>query len=124
MILNTMTHKECIKNAKEFSKSWEGIGCEEQHSQKFWIELLSKVYGVENSTECLSFEEKVLGNSIDVLIDDSKVLIEQKSITKDLYKKQKQSDGAMLTPFEQAKRYSDNLPLFKKPKWIIVSNFK
>ena len=35
----------------------------------------------------------------------------------------KQSGGAMLTPFEQGKRYADNQPLDEKPRWIVTCNF-
>ena len=30
----------------------------------------------------------------------------------------------MLTPFEQAKRYSSVLPYSKRPRWIVTSNFQ
>ena len=43
---------------------------------------------------------------IDGFIDKTKVLIEQKSIDKDLRKAIKQSNGSLLNPFQQAKRYS------------------
>lgn len=61
---------------------------------------------------------------IDVFIDTTKVLIEQKGADKDLNKAIKQSDGTFLTPFQQAKRYSANLPYSKRPRWIVTCNFK
>ena len=48
-----------IKNAKEFIKNWTNKGYEKGESQKFWIELLTKVYGVENITEFIKFEDTV-----------------------------------------------------------------
>ena len=48
-----------IKNAKEFIKNWINKGYEKGESQKFWIELLIKVYGVENITEFIKFEDTV-----------------------------------------------------------------
>ncbi|GHN28493.1 methylase [Lactobacillus delbrueckii] len=51
-------------------------------------------------------------------------MIEQKSSTKDLDKGIKQSDGSFLTPYQQAKRYSANLPYSQRPRWIVTSNFK
>jgi hypothetical protein len=51
-------------------------------------------------------------------------MIEQKGKNKDLNKAIKQSDGSYLTPFQQAKRYSANLPYSQRPRWIITSNFK
>ena len=61
---------------------------------------------------------------IDGFIDKTKVLIEQKGANKDLNKAIKQSDGTFLSPFQQAKRYSANLPYSKRPRWIVTSNFK
>lgn len=61
---------------------------------------------------------------IDGYIEKTKVLIEQKGANKDLNKAIKQSDGSFLTPFQQAKRYSANLPYSKRPRWIVTSNFK
>ena len=37
------------KAAKEFAEKWFGKGYEKGESQLFWIELLQKVYCVENS---------------------------------------------------------------------------
>jgi hypothetical protein len=61
---------------------------------------------------------------IDGYIEKTKVLIEQKGKDKELTKAIKQSDGTFLTPFQQAKRYSANLPYSKRPRWIVTSNFK
>lgn len=35
-----------------------------------------------------------------------------------------QSDGSLLNPFQQAKRYSAELPYDDRPRWIITCNFK
>ena len=35
-----------------------------------------------------------------------------------------ESDGTYLTPFQQAKRYSANLPYSQRPRWIVTCNFK
>ena len=61
---------------------------------------------------------------MDGFIDKTKVLIEQKSSDKDLNKAIKQSDGTCLKPFQQAKRYSANLPYSQRPRWIVTCNFK
>ena len=61
---------------------------------------------------------------IDGFIDTTKVLIEQKGADKNLNKAIKQSDGTYLTPFQQAKRYSANLPYSQRPRWIVTCNFK
>lgn len=117
-----------IKNAKEFIKNWINKGYEKGESQKFWIELLTKVYGVENITEFIKFEDTVKLDKttgfIDGIISETHVLIEQKSINKDLKSPIKQSDGTLLTPYEQAKRYNNELPFSKKSRWIVLCNFK
>ena len=117
-----------IKNVKEFIKNWINKGYEKGESQKFWIELLTKVYGVKNITEFIKFEDTVKLDKttgfIDGIISETHVLIEQKSINKDLKSPIKQSDGTLLTPYEQAKRYNNELPFSKKSRWIVLCNFK
>ena len=58
------------------------------------------------------------------MIPSTKVMIEQKSSSKDLRKPIKQSDGTMLTPFQQAQRYVLGLPVSQHPRWIVTCNFK
>lgn len=115
------------KEAKEFVKRWADRSSEKEFSQKFWIDLLSNVYGVEQVTEYLEFEKPVIidGNTkfIDVYIPSTKVIIEQKSGDKDLTKAQKQSDGALLSPMGQMKRYADNMKFSERPRWGISCNF-
>ncbi len=36
------------KNAEVFAERWKGKGREKADSQKFWIELLRFVYGIDN----------------------------------------------------------------------------
>lgn len=118
--------REQKKQAKEFIKRWENRGNERQDSQSFWLDLLQSVYGVENPSEYITFEDKVMldhTSFIDGFIDKTKVLIEQKGANKDLNKAIKQSDGTFLSPFQQAKRYSANLPYSKRPRWIVTCNF-
>lgn len=121
-----ITVKEQQRAAKEFAKRWEKRGYEKGESNLFWIDLLTNVYGVDNIAEFISFEDKVhLDHTsfIDGYIKSTKVMIEQKSIGKDLKKGIKQSDGTFLTPFQQAKRYVTELPLSQHPRWIITCNF-
>lgn len=122
-----MNTKEQIQNAKKFIEVWRGKGYEKGESQKFWISLLQDVLGVTDVTNYINFEDKVVIDKtsfIDAFIPSTKVLIEQKSIDKDLRKGIKQSDGSILTPFQQAKRYSAELPYSDRPRWIITCNFK
>lgn len=113
--------------AKKFVEDWTGKGYEKGESQKFWIQLLREVLGVENPEQFISFEDQVhLDHTsfIDGYIPTTKVLIEQKSSDKDLYKPIKQSDGSLLNPFQQAKRYITDLPLSKHPRWVVTCNFQ
>lgn len=122
-----MNTREQKKQAKAFIKRWENRGSERQDSQSFWLDLLQSVYGIENPTEYITFEDKVMldhTSFIDGFIDKTKVLIEQKGSNKDLNKAIRQSDGTYLTPFQQAKRYSANTPYSRRPRWIITCNFK
>ncbi len=115
------------KAAKEFAEKWRGKGYEKGESQVFWLELLLNVFGVENISDFIIFEDKVhLDHTsfIDAYIPSTHVMIEQKSIDKDLLKPIKQSDGSLLTPFQQAKRYSSELPYSSRPRWIITCNFQ
>ena len=122
-----MNLKEQQKQAKAFIERWENRGNERQDTQSFWLDLLQSVYGIENPSEYIKFEDTVMMDHtsfMDGYIDATKVLIEQKGANKDLSKAIKQSDGSFLTPFQQAKRYSANLPYSKQPRWIITCNFK
>ena len=122
-----MTQIEQTQHAKEFAEYWQDKGDEKQETQRYWIELLQEVLGVENPSRYIEFEKTVKikhTNFIDGYISSTKVLIEQKGAKIDLTKPQEQSDGAMLTPYQQAKRYADELSYDLKPRWIVVSNFK
>ena len=122
-----MTDKEQKVAAREFAAKWAERGYEKGESQKFWLQLLSEVYGVEHAADFIEFEDQVMLDStsfIDGYIPTTKVLIEQKSLDKDLRKPIKQSDGTLLTPFQQAKRYVIGLPLSRHPRWVVVSNFQ
>ena len=113
--------------AKHFAEYWEGKGYEKGESQKFWLSLLSDVFGVEHAAEYIEFEDQVhLDHTsfIDGYIPDTHVLIEQKGIGKDLKKPIRQSDGSLLTPIQQAQRYASMLPYSQRPRWIIVCNFE
>ena len=107
------TEKQQAAAAAAFAERWKGRGYEKGDSQVFWTELLTEVFGVENPSTIIRYEEQVKvdnTNFIDGHIPSTKVLIEQKSIDKDLRKGIKQSDGSLLNPFQQAKRYAAELP--------------
>lgn len=113
--------------AAAFAKRWEGKGYEKGESQVFWTELLTEVYGVQTPSTFIRFEQQArLDHTafIDVMIPSTHVMIEQKSIDKDIDKPIRQSDGTLLTPFQQAQRYSAVLPYSQRPRWIVICNFR
>lgn len=121
-----MTQTEQKKSAREFAEYWKDKGYEKGQSQPFWLSLLGDVLGVEHPEQLIEFEDQVKmehTSFIDGYIPSTKVLIEQKSLGKNLDAPIKQSDGSLLTPFQQAKRYVTELPLSKHPRWIVTSNF-
>lgn len=121
-----MTDAQQRTAAKEFAAYWKGKGYEKGESQSFWLSLLRDVYGVDHPEQFIIFEEQVhLDHTsfIDGTIPATKVLIEQKGLGKDLNKPIKQSDGTLLTPFQQAKRYITELSLSQHPRWVVTCNF-
>lgn len=122
-----MTDKEQKNAAKRFAEYWKDKGYEKGESQPFWLSLLRDVFGVSEPEKFIAFEEQVhLDHTsfIDGHISATNVLIEQKSKGKNLRSGIKQSDGSMLTPFQQAKRYSSELPYSQRPRWIVTCNFE
>ena len=111
---------------KAFAAFWKDKDYEKGESQAFWMSLLRDVYGIEHPEQFISFEDQVKldhTSFIDGYIDATHVMIEQKGLGKDLRKGIKQSDGSILSPFQQAKRYAAELPYSKRPRWIITCNF-
>ena len=116
--------KELEQAAKHFIQKYKDKSNEKSSAQSFWIDFLGIF--VPSQTEKIEFEKRVsLSHTsfIDAYIPHAKTLIEQKSSGIDLNKAKKQSDGSELTPFEQAKRYNDELPYSQKARYIIVCNF-
>ena len=121
-----MTDVQQRAAAKAFSEYWADKGYEKGESQPFWLSLLRDVYGVEHPEQYITFEDQVhLDHTsfIDGRIPETRVLIEQKGLDKDLKKPIKQSDGTLLTPFQQAKRYITELPVSQHPRWVVTCNF-
>ena len=126
------TNKQQQKAAKQFVKNWQETGYKKGNTSKFWIDLLTNVFGVTDIFPFIFFEERVkerfpnktITNYIDAYIPSTRVMIEQKSSHEYLKSPIKQSDGTLLTPFQQAKRYVSELPLSQHPKWIVACNFK
>lgn len=122
-----LSQQEQQKAAKKLSQDWKDKGYEKGESQKFWLDLLCNVFGIQDFSNFISFEDQVKldhTSFIDGYISSTKVLIEQKGIDKDLRAPIKQSDGSFLNPFQQAKRYITELPVSKHPRWVVTCNFK
>lgn len=125
--MSKTTKKQAVR---AFIKQWCGKGYERGESQSFWHSLLHNVLDVEDPTQIIEFEIPVKtltkekgSDFIDAYIHSTKVLIEQKSSSKNLSDKIKQSDGSILSPYQQARRYAEGLPLSLKPRWIVCCNF-
>ena len=122
-----MTDVQQRAAAKEFTRYWTGRGDEKQETQRFWMDLLRNVYGVAEPEKAIEFELPVKLDHIsfiDGYIKETRVLIEQKGADIDLRRGCKQSDGSILTPYQQARRYAGYLPHDKNPRWIVVCNFR
>ena len=121
------TEKQISIAAAEFAERWKGRGYERGESQPFWLDLLSNVFGIKTPTDgFISFEDHRMvdaSNFIDGRIPSTRVLIEQKSLGKDLRAGIRQSDGSLLNPFQQARRYVVSLPVSEHPRWIVTCNF-
>ena len=126
-----MTDVQQRAEAKYFAEYWQGKGYEKGDSQKFWLSLLSDVFGVEHAAEFIEFEDQVhIDNTsfIDGFIPSTHVLIEQKSLGKSLTAPIRQSDGSFLSPLQQAQRYVhallDTQGRQAVPRWVVTCNFE
>ena len=112
--------------ALDFVRQWTGQGYERGQTQPFWLDLL-RVLGVENPSAFIEFEDAARMDEahgfIDAYIPSTHVLVEQKKLSRDLRAPIRQSDGALLTPFQQARRYAATLPYSRRPRWIVTCNF-
>lgn len=124
------------KAIKEFIQTWQDQGSEVADKVTYWNTLL-EIIGVpkeqiDNKTY-VEYEKPIKLNknqkfhgSIDAYIPSTKVLIEQKSNGVDLSKPEERPNGGStekVTPFEQAKRYNDNLGSNERADFLVLSNF-
>ena len=123
-----ITDKKIAAAAQKFAERWRGRGYERGESQPFWLDLLENVFGIETPTDgFIRFEDHRMvdaSNFIDGRIPSTRVLIEQKSLGKDLRAPIRQSDGSLLNPFQQARRYVVSMPVSEHPRWIVTCNFQ
>ena len=122
-----MTEAQQRQAVRTFIADWAGHGDEKQDTSRFWTGLLRNVFGIEEPEKFIEFELPVkLAHTsfIDGYIPQTRVLIEQKSRRISFKKGLKQSDGQLLTPYQQARRYAGYLPFNQTPRWIVVCNFE
>ena len=113
-------------SVKNFVEQWQNVAGERANYQKFWLTLIRDVFDVDKPENFISFEVPVKlkhKSFIDAYFPDSKVIVEQKNFGVDLEKEITQSDGSKLTPYQQAKRYGDELKYSLRPRWIVTCNF-
>ncbi len=111
---------------KKFVAQWSGRGYEKGETHTFWLSLLRDIFGVSEPEKLIRFEVPVKlkhTSFIDAFLPDTKVIIEQKSLSENLAQGKSQSDGSTLTPYQQAQRYGSSLPYSMRPRWIVVCNF-
>ena len=126
-----MDDKQIKQNLKVQTKFWNAQGgYEKGQAQQFWNSILRCFDDKINLSETIVYEKQVkepgTNNTkfIDGYITKTRVIIEQKSSHIDLNKPEPQSDGSKLTPFQQAERYDNWLPLNEKARYIVCSNFR
>ena len=103
-----------MEKIKNFVRNWTERGYEKGEMQTFWLTFLRDVMEISEPEKMIKFEESIPNGFIDALIEDTKVLIEQKSSTVKL-------DAEV---FQQAKKYNDTLEYSRKVRWIVTCNFK
>ncbi|MGN0359273.1 MAG: type IIL restriction-modification enzyme MmeI, partial [Hominisplanchenecus sp.] len=89
--------------------------------------ILTDILGASDVYKRIKYQKKVYGEfentkkRIDAYIPETRVLIEQKSRGIDLSAPQPGHDN--MTPYQQAKKYSNSLTTDETPYWIVLSNF-
>ena len=58
-----MTHHEQTEAARKFVRNWQGTSYEKGNTSKFWIDLLTNVFGVKDIFPFIFFEERVKENN-------------------------------------------------------------
>ncbi len=128
-----MTDKQQAEAAKIFAQKWKGEHSEDQEAQSFWINLLEKVFGIEDASQGkkkhINFEKRVklqgTTKKIDGYIPSTRVLIENKSSHISLDQAEPfPGQSKPIIAYRQAKEYDDHLPYHEKAEWIITCNFK
>ena len=79
-----MTNAEIWEACRLFIQKWQGKGKEDEDDRSFWFDIFTQVLDVQNVTDRMEFQKKVVveGNTkrIDAYIPETRVIIEQKSL--------------------------------------------
>ena len=93
---------------KNFVTTWQGRGYEKGDTQKFWLMFLRDVLQIDKPENYVEFEVPVKlehTKFIDAFFPDTKVIVEQKSLQKNIEK---------LSAYQQAQKYITGLPVSMK----------
>ena len=81
------TEKQIAAAAAAFAERWHGKGYEKGETQRFWLDLLHNVFGIDDPTEVMQFEIPVKtitkekgSDFIDGYIGMTKVLIKRRAV--------------------------------------------
>ena len=78
-----MTDAEQREAARQFVNRWMGKGKEDEDGRSYWIDLLTNVLGMDNVTERLNFEKKVvIDQRMDGIKIQSRLQTKQKQLMK------------------------------------------
>jgi len=108
-----------MHDIKKFVAQWNRRGYEKGEMQSFWLSFIRDVLNVSEPENLIRFEVPVNlkhTSFIDAFLPDTKVIIEQKSLSENLEQEKSQSDDSTLTPYEQAQRYGSSLPYLMRPR--------
>lgn len=126
-----MEDKDIRQNLIIQTKFWNSQeGYEKGKTQQFWNSILKCFDPQTDLPKTIVYEKQVKDPAsgstrfIDAYIPHTRIIIEQKSSSIALDKPEPQSGGAMLTPFQQAERYDNWLPVDEKARYIVCSNFR
>lgn len=137
LLIRFKERSKLIMTIQEFVKTWENKGDETADKATYWNTLLH-LLGVPqdqiDNGSYIQYEKRVnwkheehFHGAIDAYIPSVKVLIEQKSNGVDLFAPEDRPNGGhteKITPFEQARRYDNNLPANEKANFLVLCNFK
>lgn len=137
VLIRFRERSKLIMTIQEFVKTWKNKGDETADKATYWNTLLH-LLGVPqdqiDNGSYIQYEKRVnwkreehFHGAIDAYIPSVKVLIEQKSNGVDLFASEDRPNGGhteKITPFEQARRYDNNLPANEKASFLVLCNFK